>query len=401
MEVRTVSDVTRFIKAVLGNETLLQNILVTGELSNFKRYPSGHCYFTLKDSQAAIKCVMFKSSAIRLKFVPENGLKVVVSGYISVYERDGVYQLYAGTMTPEGVGELAVAYEQLKAKLEAEGLFASERKQRLPFFPRTIGIVTSSAGAVLRDIYNVSKRRNPSIRLVLKPVKVQGEGSAEQIAKAVAFFNERYEVDIIIVGRGGGSKEDLWSFNDEAVVRAIAASKIPVISAVGHETDFSLSDFVADVRAATPSQAAELAVPDYRELLRHVNQLKMRLDSAKINILQGKRNKLKICLGRHFFKIPKMMIAQKRQQADDFTNSLNRLRERIIAQKRQNAMFLLAKLDILNPAGNLRRGYCIAEKGEQLVHSTADLTIGDTVKITFSDGSAEADVRKIEKGVLG
>lgn len=397
MDVRTVSEVTKYIKLLFDRERVLRGILISGEVSNFKRYPSGHCYFTLKDAQASLKCVMFKSSADRLKFKPENGMKVVVSGSISIYERDGVYQLYANNMVPEGIGELAAAYEQLKAKLEAEGLFAPERKKALPPYPKTIGIVTSSAGAVLRDIFNVSKRRDPSIRLVLYPVKVQGDGSAEQIAQGIEFFNTRYPVDVLIVGRGGGSKEDLWSFNEEIVVRAVAASEIPIISAVGHETDFSLSDFAADVRAATPSQAAELAVPDTTVLVRRIEELTARLNSAKVKILAAKRRELKICLGRSFFNLPKQAIAQRRQTLDDLSNSLKRWKEQIFAAKRQNVLTLVDKLDILNPARNLKRGYGVVEKDKVLVHSVDQLTAGDALEVTLSDGAVTTRVESVRK----
>lgn len=397
MDVRTVSEVTKYIKLLFDRERVLRGILISGEVSNFKRYPSGHCYFTLKDAQASLKCVMFKSSADRLKFKPENGMKVVVSGSISIYERDGVYQLYANNMVPEGIGELAAAYEQLKAKLEAEGLFAPERKKALPPYPKTIGIVTSSAGAVLRDIFNVSKRRDPSIRLVLYPVKVQGDGSAEQIAQGIEFFNTRYPVDVLIVGRGGGSKEDLWSFNEEIVVRAVAASEIPIISAVGHETDFSLSDFAADVRAATPSQAAELAVPDTTLLVRRIEELTARLNSAKVKILAAKRRELKICLGRSFFNLPKQAIVQRRQTLDDLSNSLKRWKEQIFVAKRQNVLTLVDKLDILNPARNLKRGYGVVEKDKMLVHSVDQLTAGDALEVTLSDGAVTTRVESVRK----
>ena len=247
MGIHNVSEVTNYIKRMFQREPVL-GCIHRGELSNFRCYASGHCYFTLKDAASAIKCVMFRSRAQGLRFRPENGMQVVVSGSISVYERDGVYQLYADHMMPEGAGDLALAFEQLKARLASEGLFDDAHKQPLPRFPKRIGIVTSISGAVLRDIYHVSKRRWPAVQLVLRPVLVQGEEAAAQIAAAIAFFNEKYPVDVLIVGRGGGSMEDLWAFNEEPVVRAIYASKIPVISAVGHETDFTLADFASDQR---------------------------------------------------------------------------------------------------------------------------------------------------------
>ena len=270
MAVHSVSALTQYIKSMFQTEGMLRNVSVEGELSNYKMYASGHCYFTLKDETASLKGVMFKSRARLLRFQPENGMKVVATGEVSVYERDGTYQLYAERLLPVGAGELSVAFEQMKMRLAAEGLFRAEHKKPLPPFPRTIGIVTSLSGAVLRDIYRVSKRRDPKIRLALCPTLVQGEGAAAEIAAAIRFFNKKYPVDLLIVGRGGGSMEDLWAFNEELVVRAIHDSVIPVISAVGHETDTTLADYVSDVRAATPSQAAEIAVPEAAVLNRRV-----------------------------------------------------------------------------------------------------------------------------------
>ena len=281
MTVHSVSDVTRYIKGMFEHEPILSDLLIRGEVSNYKRYPSGHAYFTLKDAGASMKCVMFNGYARNLRFAPENGMQVIAGGNISVYERDGAYQLYVSSLTPEGAGALALAFEQMRDRLAAEGLFDEGHKQPLPRFPRRIGIVTSSAGAVLRDIHNVSKRRWPGVQLILHPVLVQGAGAAEQIADAVAFFNEKYPVDVLIVGRGGGSAEDLWAFNEEVVVRAVYQSRIPVISAVGHETDTTLVDFVSDRRAATPSQAAEFAVPDVVEIERFLMGLRARLDAGR------------------------------------------------------------------------------------------------------------------------
>ena len=325
MEIHSVSEVTNFIKRMFQREPVLGCIQVRGELSNFRCYASGHCYFTLKDATSCIKCVMFRSRAQGLRFRPENGMQVVVSGNISVYERDGVYQLYADRMMPEGAGDLALAFEQLKARLAAEGLFDAAHKKPLPRFPKRIGIVTSISGAVLRDIYHVSKRRWPSVQLVLKPVLVQGEEAAAQIAAAIAFFNEKYPVDVLIVGRGGGSMEDLWAFNEEPVVRAIYASKIPVISAVGHETDFTLADFASDQRAATPSQAAELAVPDRAELLRYTESLMARLAQQGKRQLQEKRLRLDACRRSAALQKPQLLLASRTQRLDHATARLDAL----------------------------------------------------------------------------
>ncbi len=272
-KIYTVSQLNRYIKNRFDDDAVLHNLMIKGEISNFKLHTSGHCYFTLKDNSAGIKCVAFRSNAMNFRFAPQNGMKVIAGGYVSVYERDGAYQLYVKELFPEGVGELTLALEELKKRLYAEGLFDDVHKQELPFYPKVIGVVTSRTGAVIRDICHVAKRRNPYVKIVLYSVLVQGDEAAEEIAQGIEFFNERFAVDAIIVGRGGGSMEDLWAFNEERVVRAIFASKIPVISAVGHETDYTLSDLVCDVRAATPSQAAELAVPEKAALKNYVEGL--------------------------------------------------------------------------------------------------------------------------------
>ncbi len=390
--IQSVSDVTKYIKNLLQNEQMLRNLLIRGELSNFKCYASGHCYFTLKDSGASLKCVMFRSRAQGLKFRPENGMAVIVRGNIAVYERDGVYQLYADAMTPEGAGELAVAFEQLKARLTAEGLFDEEHKKALPFFPKTIGVVTSISGAVLRDIYHVSKQRNPGIRLVLYPVQVQGDGAAEDIAGGIRFFNRKYPVDVLIVGRGGGSAEDLWAFNEESVVRAVYESKIPVISAVGHETDFSLSDFAADCRAATPSHAAEMAVPDTRELQHRIDVLGMRLTTAARHQIQSKREKLLRCQKSTLLDRPQMYLDADRQRLDLLVLQLSQLRERLFREKQHRLELSLERLDMLNPARVLRRGYSIVENEKGIVRRTSDAPRGSSLTIVLADGRLRASV---------
>ena len=276
----SVGEINQLIKDLIENSGLVTNVQVIGEVSNFKRYPSGHCYFTLKDATGILKCVMFHFRAVNLRKLPANGETVVAVGRIGVYERDGIYQLYVDVLLPQGKGGLMEAYEKLKAKLEAEGLFAPERKQALPAHPSRVGIITSPAGAAVRDIITVSRRRNPGIKLLLYPVKVQGDGAAQEIVRAIKFMNRHQLAEVLIVGRGGGSIEDLWAFNEEAVVRAVAASRIPIISSVGHETDFTLADFAADKRAATPSQAAELAVPDILALRRQAQELQRRGEAA-------------------------------------------------------------------------------------------------------------------------
>lgn len=399
MAVHSVSDVNRYLKDLLAGEPLLQGISVRGEISNFKQYPSGHCYFTLKDTNSALKCVMFRSRAQYLRFLPQNGMQAVASGSIAVYERDGVYQLYVDSLIPEGTGDLALAFEQLKEKLAAEGLFDPARKQPLPDFPKKIGVVTSSAGAVLRDIYRVSKRRWPGIQLVLYPVQVQGAGAAEQIARGIDFFAEEYAVDVIIAGRGGGSMEDLWAFNEEPVVRAIAACPVPIISAVGHETDFTLADFAADVRAATPSQAAELAVPDWSEVMRQVESLTGQLTRQVQRELALRRQRLEGLLNSRVMREPQSMLAERRQRLDFLLAGLQRTAKAELQGKQHKLSLILNRLAAINPAAVLGRGYGIVTKQDKLVSSIQSVEIDDELQLTFTDGRVQAKVlAKIRKG---
>ena len=392
MAVHSVSDVNRYLKDLLAREPLLSGLSVRGEISNFKQYPSGHCYFTLKDANSALKCVMFRSRAQYLRFLPQNGMQVVAGGTISVYERDGVYQLYVDSLMPEGTGDLALAFEQLKKKLSAEGLFDQSRKQPLPAFPKKIGVVTSPAGAVLRDIYRVSKRRWPSVQLVLCPVQVQGEGAAEQIARGIDFFAEEYAVDVIIAGRGGGSMEDLWAFNEEPVVRAIAACPVPLISAVGHETDFTLADFAADVRAATPSQAAELAVPDRAEVKRQVENLTSQLTRQMRREIDLRRQRLDHVLQSRVMRQPQSMLAERRQRLDFLLAGLQNTAKQELQNKSHGLKLLLNRLAAINPAAVLGRGYGIVTKQDKLVSSINAVEIDDEIQLSLTDGSLKARV---------
>lgn len=392
MAIHSVSEVNRYLKDLLSNEPVLHGMMVQGEISNFKRYPSGHCYFSLKDEKSAIKCVMFRSRAQYLRFLPTNGLNVIASGSISVYERDGVYQLYVDSLTPKGQGDLSLAYEQLKEKLTNEGLFAQELKKPLPVFPEKIGVVTSPAGAVLRDIYHVSKRRWPQIQLVLYPVQVQGEGAAEQIAAGIRFFNENYPVDVMIAGRGGGSMEDLWAFNEEIVVRAIYASDIPVISAVGHETDFTLADFAADVRAATPSQAAELAVPDRSELWRYVTGLISNLQNLTQSGLQAKKQHLEQILARPVLQQPITLLNERRQRLDYLTERLQELTSQRLREKQHEVQMALQRLDLLSPTHVLQHGYAMVQKDGAIVSRVQDLQKNDELTLRLQDGTARVKV---------
>ncbi len=395
MNVHSVTELTRYIKTTLDRDMVLKNIAVSGEISNFKKYSSGHCYFTLKDATASLKCVMFKSYADRLKFTPKDGMALIAFGKISVYERDGVYQLYTENLEAQGIGALAAKFEELKERLLKEGLFDEAHKKPLPKFPLKIGVVTSKTGAVIRDIKRVTKRRNKNIQIILYPSLVQGEGAAENIAEGIKFFNENYPVDVLIVGRGGGSIEDLWAFNEEIVVRAIYNSNIPIISAVGHEVDYTLSDFAADVRAATPSQAAELAVPDSFELMQFIENLTMRLNTSARGILSSKTAKLENLMKSSFFERPKDMIFEREQRLDSIKERLTRATKEIFAQKERRLVSSLEKLDILNPARVLRRGYTITELNGKAVRLAKDLNIKDKITLVFADGKAKAEVLEV------
>ena len=400
MTVHSVSALTQYIKSMFQAEGLLRNVSVEGELSNYKMYASGHCYFTLKDETASLKGVMFKSRARLLRFQPENGMKVVATGEVSVYERDGAYQLYVERLLPVGAGELSVAFEQLKARLAAEGLFNEEHKKPLPPFPRTIGIVTSLSGAVLRDIYRVSKRRDANVRLVLYPTLVQGEGAAAEIAAAIRFFNEKYPVDLLIVGRGGGSAEDLWAFNEEPVVRAIYDSVIPVISAVGHETDTTLSDYASDVRAATPSQAAELAVPETAALIRRIGECEMRLQKAVKSRLYYERERVERLGGFFLKRPPQVLLAERRQRLDMAAEALDHGMRRALLEKQHDFQVAAEKLEMLNPLHVIRRGYSVVEKDGAAVRSVKELAAGDGILVRLADGSFDAVVGGLREGGL-
>ena len=400
MAVHSVSALTQYIKSMFQSEGLLRNVSVEGELSNYKMYASGHCYFTLKDETASLKGVMFKSRARLLRFQPENGMKVVATGEVSVYERDGAYQLYVERLLPVGAGELSVAFEQLKARLAAEGLFNEEHKKPLPPFPRTIGIVTSLSGAVLRDIYRVSKRRDANVRLVLYPTLVQGEGAAAEIAAAIRFFNEKYPVDLLIVGRGGGSAEDLWAFNEEPVVRAIYDSVIPVISAVGHETDTTLSDYASDVRAATPSQAAELAVPETAALIRRIGECEMRLQKAVKSRLYYERECVERLGGFFLKRPPQVLLAERHQRLDMAAEALDHGMRRALLEKQHAFQVAAEKLEMLNPLHVIRRGYSVVEKDGAAVRSVKELAAGDGILVRLADGSFDAVVRGLREGGL-
>lgn len=385
----SVSQLTRYIKERIDGDVKLQNIWVKGEISNFKRHSSGHLYFTLKDAESTLSCVMFRSKTLYLKFEPVQGMQILAGGYISVYERDGRYQLYAEKLEPDGIGALAVAYEQLKMKLTEEGLFDEQRKKRIPLLPNRVGIVTSPTGAAIADIVSVSKRRFPGIQLVLCPVLVQGEQAPAQIARAIELMNKQGNVDVLIVGRGGGSLEELWAFNDERVVRAVYASRIPVISAVGHETDFTLTDFAADKRAPTPSAAAELAVPDRRELIHRLTAMHARLAQAMKKRTERQRLHLLRLRDSHAFRRTQITADQYKQYVDTLTNRLMRGFRSTINERNHKFTKLAEKLAALNPLAVLKRGYSIARlhPEKDIIRSAGILKTGREIEVVLEDGS--------------
>lgn len=389
----TVTDLNKYIKGRIDNDEMLNNVLVKGEISNFKNHYTGHMYFTLKDENSLIKCVMFKTYTTHLSFMPKDGMKVIVLGGVSVFERDGVYQIYAKAMKEDGLGNLYVAYEELKNKLSNEGLFDEKYKKPIPFMPKTIGVLTSNTGAVIRDIINVSTRRNPNVNIRLYPVPVQGSGAGEKIAEGIEFMNKNKLADVLIIGRGGGSIEDLWPFNEEVVARAIFNSEIPIISAVGHETDFTIADFVADLRAPTPSAAAELAVAnidDVRENLRaYNNRYKVSL-KKKIELMKMSYEK---CMTRQVFKNPTQKINEQYILIDMKVKSLQNSILLKIKEDKTKFVKEVAKLDALSPLKTLTRGYSIISKQDgRIAKEVKDLSQGEKVSIRLSDGKVDAQV---------
>ena len=372
----SVTALNQYIKGLLDRDRLLSQVLVRSEISNYKVYPSGHHYFSLKDAESSIRCVMFRREAGTLRFRPENGMKVVVTGRVSLFPRDGVYQLYCSRMVPDGVGELAFAFEQLKNRLYREGLFDSAHKQPIPSFPHTIALVTSPAGAAVRDMIRILGTRWPLAEVLVVPVRVQGEEAPMEICQALELINLCHMADLIITGRGGGTMEDLWAFNEEAVARAIYRSEIPVISAVGHEPDVTIADFVADLRAATPSNGAELAVPDQRDLRETLDHLEARLQSAMDRAIQQRRDQLHQVQGSPFLHSPLRSIQEKRLLLDYHQQRLAHGMERQVQQARQNIGRLAASLDALSPFQVLNRGYSIAQGQDGTVVSAVDLHPG-------------------------
>lgn len=394
----SVGQVNSLVKELVEGSDLFHQLQVQGEISNFKRYPSGHCYFTLKDVTGVLKCVMFRYRAVSLRTLPANGDTVLCVGRLGVYERDGVYQLYVDALLPRGLGTLMQQYEALKAKLTKAGLFDQERKRQLPVNPRTVGIITSPAGAAVHDIITVAHRRNRGVRLLLFPVKVQGEGAAAEIVRALAFMNKHRLADVLIVGRGGGSIEDLWAFNEEAVVRAVAASKIPVIASIGHETDFTLTDFAADKRAATPSQAAELAVADTDAYLYRVEDLQQRSRKALRRIYRDKEAAYARLAGSRVLQDPLALLEAPSERLDRALEKLQRLTRSKLQESGQALGILAARLDAVSPLAVLQRGYAVVsgESGRRLA-SVRDVRWGEELTTRLTDGTVVSVVQEIKE----
>lgn len=390
--VYSVAQLNNYVKSVLDNDENLNHLFVTGEISNYKPHYSGHMYMTIKDETASIKAVMFAGNASRIKFKPENGMKVIIFGTVSLFQRDGSYQLYINDMQPDGIGALNIAFEQLKKKLEAEGLFSKDHKKPIPKFPQKVGVVTSATGAAVQDIFNVLKRRYPVAEVVLRPCQVQGEGAANDIANAIKEFNKVKGADVLIVGRGGGSIEDLWAFNEEAVARAVFDSEIPVISAVGHETDVTICDFVADLRAPTPSAAAECAVPDCFELKANLLSYKQRLNTLSKNILESERKRVLAIEKSGALKNPLLKINDSKKDILYLNEKLVNLTSSVIEANRSKVNALCGKLDALSPLGVIARGYSVTKSKEKIIKSIKDVKIDDEITVNLSDGMITAMV---------
>ncbi len=397
-QVLSVTQINEYIRKLMDNDDLLAAIAVKGEISNYKVYPSGHHYFTLKDGESALKCVMFKSSALRLKFRPDNGMKIIAMGKISVYPRDGAYQLYCSAMVLDGIGDLYAAFEQLKEKLAKQGLFDAAHKKPIPQYPGTIGIITSSAGAAIHDMLRILRKRYPLTRVRLLPVRVQGTEAPGEIASAIAYANHFRLADLLIVGRGGGSIEDLWAFNDELVANAIYASEIPVISAVGHEPDVTISDYVADLRAATPSNAAELAVPDQDNLRQMLDSISESMISALQRQLKASRRQLEILRASPALKSPTTYIEHRAKVLELLSSRLAAAGQQNINRHRQKFLTYTAKLDAMSPLKVLTRGYAMAQtSGGEVIRFVHQVGVDDSVTVRISDGQFQATITEIKE----
>ena len=396
--VLSITQITEYIRSKLDSDAFLNQVAVRGEISNYKVYPSGHHYFTLKDEGAALKCVMFKGNALRLRFRPENGMKVIAMGKVTVYPRDGAYQLYCSAMAMDGVGDLYAAFEQLKKKLAAQGLFDPAHKKPLPKYPGTIGIITSSAGAAVHDMLRILRKRYPLTRIRLLPVRVQGAEAPREIAAALRYANYHHLADLLIVGRGGGSIEDLWAFNEEVVAQAIYDSEIPVISAVGHEPDVTISDYVADLRAATPSNAAELAVPDQDALRQNLDSMATAMASALNRQLKAARQHLDVLSRSPALKSPTGYIEQREKSLELLKNRMISAQNQSITRKNQRFIAAVSKLDAMSPLKVLTRGYSMAQTEDgTVVRSVHQVERGERIAVSLSDGKLSATVMDIKE----
>ena len=388
----SVTELNKYVKEKISTDEYLNNVLVKGEISNFKHHYTGHMYFTLKDESSLIKCVMFKTSTMNLKFIPKDGMKVIVFGSVSVFERDGVYQIYCKSMQEDGIGNLFIAYEELKKKLEIEGLFDETHKKAIPFMPKIIGVLTSNTGAVIRDIINVSTRRNPNVYIRLYPVPVQGEGAAVKIADGIRFMNKNNLADVLIIARGGGSLEDLWPFNEEIVAREIYNSKIPIISAVGHETDYTISDFVADLRAPTPSAAAELAVTDIFDLQNSLNVYQNRLKIALKRKTEIMRLRYEKVLNSKVYKEPFQKVNDYYMEIEKYLKIMENSCYTKFKDAKILSTKLISKLDALSPLKTLTRGYCLVEKDNRIIAKATELEQNMIIDLRFQDGDVSAKI---------
>jgi len=396
-----VSQINAYIKHLLDGDSILGEVCIQGELSNYKIYPSGHHYFTMKDAGGSLRCVMFKGSAMHLRFRPENGMKVLAAGRITVFERDGAYQLYCTELIPDGIGDLHIAFEQLKRRLHEEGLFSQAHKKPIPKFPHRIALITSGAGAAVQDMLRILGKRYPLSKVMILPVRVQGAEAPAEICGAIRYANRYALADVIITGRGGGSIEDLWAFNDERVAREIFASEIPVISAVGHEPDVTISDYVADLRAATPSNGAELVAPDQAELRQTMRQMSERMEAAAQRIISVRRQQLDALKNKRVLQSPENYIADRRMQLDFVQKQLAAAAQQYLERKKQQFVRLTSGLDAMSPLKVLARGYSMArDKDGMLLRSVSQTAPGDPVGIQLEDGRILARVEEIERGAL-
>ncbi|MFP4016319.1 MAG: exodeoxyribonuclease VII large subunit [Halanaerobiales bacterium] len=393
----TITDISKHLKRLMSNDPVLSDLWISGEISNFHHHNSGHMYFTLKDENSCISSIMFRGYNRKIKFDIEDGMKVNAHGYISIYEPRGTYQFYVDLIEPAGKGALYLAYEQLKEKLEKEGLFAEEHKKDIPILPKKIGIVTSPTGAAIRDILSVVKRRFPNVYVLIVPSLVQGEAASEQIVGGIEYLNKRKDIDLIIISRGGGSIEDLWPFNEEIVARTIYNSTVPIISGVGHETDFTIADFAADLRAPTPSAAAELAISSRLELEKDLKNNQQRLINAIKNMVDTNRNQVKAVMKKRIFARPEELFVKKSQKLDDLSRQLNWNMEKSLSSIRERFKILNGKIDSLSPLKTIGRGYSITSKADMLINSVEQIARGDRLNTKVKDGNIYSEVIDIKE----